>query len=110
MTTAPTPADVHRRVSVTDGRRTLGSVLERGDVYEAVSIEGHSVGLFSNEARAATELWKWAVQSGGSPPPFSRILRTARGSEWQRQITDLLREEFDAVAREVAAERGGSDA
>jgi hypothetical protein len=56
-----------RSVSVTDGQRTIGLVIERDDgCFEAISVAGHSVGRFSHEPEAATALWKHdrAVQQG----------------------------------------------
>jgi hypothetical protein len=54
-----------RSVSVTDGHRTIGSVVERNDgCFEAVNTEGRTVGIFRSEPAAATELWRWAVRQG----------------------------------------------
>jgi malonyl CoA-acyl carrier protein transacylase len=47
-----------RHVSVSDGQRALGVVIHRDDGFEAISVAGHSVGIFHSEAVAATELWR----------------------------------------------------
>jgi len=58
-----------QRVSVTDGRRALGVVIQRDSGYEAITVGGLSVGTFLSEPDAATELWR---HDRGCPAPTRR--------------------------------------
>jgi hypothetical protein len=81
-----------RRVSVTDGQRTIGSVVERDDgCFEAISAASHSVGIFHSEPAAATELWR---HDRGMPSSNAEGKHVAP----------------PAAAREVAAERDSNHA
>jgi hypothetical protein len=50
--------EVMRRVSVSDGRRALGLVIERDDGFQAIDAEGRIVATYRSEPAAATELWR----------------------------------------------------
>jgi hypothetical protein len=57
----PIGNSTRRQVSVTDGRRTLGSVVERDDGFAAIDVAGHTVGVYQTEPDAASALWRWCV-------------------------------------------------
>ena len=50
-----------RSVSVTDGRRALGVVIQRDSGYEAITVGGLSVGTFLSEPDAAIALWRYVT-------------------------------------------------
>jgi hypothetical protein len=54
-----------RRVAVTDGRRTLGTVVHRDDGFEAIAVTSHTIGIYRSEPDAASALWRWSVQHAG---------------------------------------------
>jgi len=83
-----TPA---RSVTVTDGRRALGIVVEREDGFQALDLEGRVVGIFRSEPAAATELWR---HDRGMPSTNAEGKHVAP----------------PAAAREVAAERDSNHA
>jgi len=86
-----------RSVAVSDGTRPIGSVVERDDGFQAIDIEGRTVGFFRSEPAAASALW---LHDRRLP-----IVRTTRDGDVHRQIEALLRDEFDNLAHEAAAER-----
>ena len=75
-----------RSVSVTDGRRTIGSVIERDDGFQVLDLEGRVIGIFHSAPAAATELWR---HDRGMPST----------NEEGKHVAP------PAAAREVAAER-----
>jgi hypothetical protein len=55
-----------RSVSVTDGRRTIGSVIERDDGFQALDLEGRVVGIFRSEPAAANAVFRAAENESAS--------------------------------------------
>ena len=80
-----------RSVSVSDGRRTIGSVVEHDDGFQAIDAEGRIVGTYRSEPAAATELWR---HDRGMPSTNAEGKHVAP----------------PAAAREVAAERDSNHA
>jgi hypothetical protein len=92
------------RVSVSDGRRTIGSVVERDDGFHALDLEGRVIGIFHSAPAAASRLW---LHDRRLPSIEKENVPTG---ERQRRVEDLLRDELADLEHAVASERGSNDA